>query len=318
MLHLRFVAGPCRDCRTISERRAGSIGGLWKSRRSIVAFPGRVKRKLAPGPLLTDLPDLAARGKAMRHALAAAGPVAIVLALAAPATASEPRAFRADYSITLLGLPVAKARFDSRFDGDRFRISGSLSSSGVARIFDDTKGTTSVEGTIRGDAVRPAAFAADYVSGRKKSSTAIRFSGDAVESVVSKPRKKRNPKSWVAVNDAHLKAVLDPLSSSIIPATSAQEVCTRTIRFFDGEMRADLKLSPNGEAKDGRVTCTARFVPVAGYRKDRKQIDYLRNQSRITVTFAPLADTGLYTPVDASVGTQIGTLRIVATNIEAR
>ena len=41
-------------------------------------------------------------------------------------------------------------------------------------------------------------------------------------------------------------------------------------------------------------------------------------ESRIAITFAPLAGTGLYTPVDASVGTQVGTLRIVATSIEAR
>ena len=254
----------------------------------------------------------------MRYALAATGLAALALAAPSVANTAEPRAFRADYSVTLLGLPVAKASFDSRFEGERFRIRGSLKSSGVARIFDDTKGTTAVEGTIRNGAVLPASFDSDYVSGRKKSSTAIRFSGDAVESVVNKPNKKRDPKSWVAVNDGHLKAVLDPLSSAIVPAASAGEVCTRTIRFFDGEMRADLKLSPNGGPKDGRVTCAARFVPVAGYRKDRKQIDYLRDQSRITVTFAPLAGTGLYTPVDASVGTQIGTLRIVATNIEAR
>ena len=250
----------------------------------------------------------------MRHALAAIA----LIPLAAPAAAAEPRAFSADYSVTLLGLPVAKARFDSTFEGDRFHISGSLASSGVARIFDDTKGTTRVEGRIRGDAVLPASFDADYVSGRKKSSTAIRFSGDTVANVVNKPNKKRDPKSWVAVNDAHLKAVLDPLSSAIVPAASAREVCSRTIRFFDGEMRADLKLAQSGEPKGGRVTCSARFVPVAGYRKDRKQIDYLRNNSRISVTFAPLEGTGLYTPVDASVGTQIGTLRIVATRIEAR
>ena len=251
----------------------------------------------------------------MRHALAA---IALIALGTAAADAAEPRAFRADYSVTLLGLPVAKASFDSSFEGERFRIRGSLASSGVARIFDDTRGTTTVEGTIRRGAVLPASFDADYVSGRKKSSTAIRFSGDAVESVVNKPNKKRDPKSWVAVSDAHLKAVLDPLSSAIVPAASAREVCSRTIRFFDGEMRADLKLSPNGEPNGERVTCAARFVPVAGYRKNRKQIDYLRDKSRIAVTFAPLEGTGLYTPVDASVGTQIGTLRIVATRIEAR
>jgi len=244
----------------------------------------------------------------------------LALALIAPATAAgaETRAFRADYSVTLLGLPVASARFDSSFEGDRFRIRGSVSSSGVGRLFDDTKGTTSVEGTIRRGEVLPAAFKADYVSGRKKGRTAIRFAGAAVETVVNEPDKKRGGKTWVAVSQGHLKAVLDPLSSAIVPAAKPEEVCTRTIRFFDGELRADLKLSPAGSPNGETVTCNASFVPVAGYRKDRKQIDYLKNRGRIAVTFAPLAGTGLYTPVDASVSTQIGPLRIVATRIEPR
>lgn len=238
------------------------------------------------------------------------------------AAAQQPRAFRAVYTVTLLGLPVAKARFDSTFAGDRFTIEGSLSSSGLARIFDDTVGTTRAEGTIRQGAVLPAAFDADYVSGRKKGVTAIRFSGDAVKSVVNRPQKKRDPRTWVAVSNAHLKAVLDPLSSALVPAAGPEDVCRRTIRLFDGELRADLRLSPDGDGRasgeNGRVACAARFVPVAGYRSDRRQIDYLKNRSRIAITFAPLAGTGLYTPVDASVGTQIGTLRIVATSIETR
>ncbi|WP_244648651.1 hypothetical protein [Mesorhizobium sediminum] len=69
---------------------------------------------------------------------------------------------------------------------------------------------------------------------------------------------------------------------------------------------------------NGRVTCDARFVAVSGYRKGRKQIDFLQTRSRIAITFAPLGKTGFFTPVDASVGTQIGPVRITAQRIEAR
>lgn len=239
-------------------------------------------------------------------------------ALTAGPAAAGTHAFRADYTVTLLGLPVARASFDSIFERGRFRIDGSLSSSGIARLFDDTKGTTSVEGVIRGADVRPGAFSANYVSGRKKGVTEIRFAGGTVKSVHNRPQQKRNPKTWVAVSAAHLKAALDPLSSTLIVATRPEEVCNRTIPFFDGELRADLKLVPAGGPNGERITCTVRFEPVAGYRTDRKQIDYLKNRSRISITFAPLPGTGIYTPVDASVGTQIGTLRIQATRIAAR
>lgn len=252
----------------------------------------------------------------MTRFFAAAG-FTLVALVAGPAEA-ETRAFRADYSVTLLGLPVARASFDSTFEGERFRIEGSLSSSGIARLFDDTKGTTRVEGVIRGGNVRPSAFSANYVSGRKKGSTEIRFAGGTVASFVNKPQKTRDPKTWVAVSVAHLKAALDPLSSSLVVAAKAEEVCNRTIPFFDGELRANLKLAPAGSSNGERVTCTVRFEPVAGYRTDRKQIDYLKNRSRMSITFAPLPGAGIYTPVDASVGTQIGTLRIQATRIAAR
>ncbi len=253
----------------------------------------------------------------MRRFLAVTGLAALLPAMPAQAVA-ETRAFRADYSVTLLGLPVASARFDSSFTADSFSIEGRVSSSGLARIFDDTKGITKAQGAIRRDGVRPITFDADYVSGRKKGKTAIRFAGDEVRSVVNTPEPKRNPATWVPVSAGHLKAALDPLSSALVVAARPDEVCTRTVRFFDGELRADLKLTPNGAPQGDRVTCNASFVPVAGYRQGRKQLDYLKNRSRISVTFAPLAGTGLYTPVDASVGTQIGTLRILATHIETR
>ena len=229
---------------------------------------------------------------------------------------AQTQSFRAEYSVTLLGLPVAKARFDSTFTGDRFSIEGSLASSGVARLFDKTTGTTRVEGAIGRDRVEPHAFSSSYRSGKKRSRTTIRYAGDAVSSVdnTPEPRKGRN---WVPVEEGHLRSVLDPLSSTLIRTSDPAKVCNRTVRVFDGEMRADLKLSPRS-AGQGRIVCNARFVPVAGYRKGRKQIEFLKNESRIAVTFARLGDTGFYAPVDASVGTQIGTLRITASRIVAR
>lgn len=248
-------------------------------------------------------------------------PLAPLVFLAALAGASVPahaaESFRADYSVTLLGLPVAKARFDSTFSGDRFVIEGSLSSSGIARIFDRTRGTTKVEGAIQGGEVRPQSFRSTYESGRKKSRTTIRFSRGAISGFENTPEPRRGD-NWVPVAESHLRAALDPLSSTLIRTDDPARVCDRTISVFDGEMRADLKLSPRSAPKDGRVTCDARFVPVAGYRKGRKQIDFLQNESRIVVSFARLGATGFYTPVDASIGTQIGTLRITASRIQTR
>ena len=251
---------------------------------------------------------------------------AVTLALLAPTQAApsqKSQTFSADYSVTLLGLPVASARFDSTFSGRNFRIEGSLASSGIARLFDKTDGTTSVKGSIDPDGVSPRSFVANYTSGRKKGRTTIRFSGDEVTKFVNVPKPKKRGADWIPVGRQHLKAALDPLSSTLIPATDPSRVCDRTIRVFDGEMRADLKLTheetgPIRGFEGEAVTCSAQFIPVAGYRKGRKQIEYLKNDSRISVSFMPLGETGFYAPVDASIGTQIGTLRITARNVEVR
>lgn len=242
----------------------------------------------------------------------------LLAALTAISAAAENRSFRADYSVTLLGLPVARASFDSAFDNGHFRIDGTLSSAGIARLFDDTTGTTSAEGVIRNGHVRPSMFRANYISGRKQGVTEVRFADRAVSSVINSPKKKRDPQSWIAISPQHLTTALDPLSSTLVVAARPEDVCNRTIPFFDGELRADLKLAAKGAAQGERVTCTVRFQPVAGYRAGRKQIEFLKNQSNIAITFAPLPGTDIYTPVDASVGTQIGTLRIVATRIVPR
>lgn len=249
----------------------------------------------------------------MKNALA---PLLVApLLLAAQAAESAERSYRADYTVTLLGLPVGKARFDSTFSASNFRIEGSLSSAGIARIFDRTTGTTKVEGRIARAGAQPHTFSSAYQSGAKSSRTTIRYSGGKVSSVSNTPEPRKG-KTWVEVRENHLRAALDPLSSTLIRTNDPDRVCNRTIQVFDGEMRLDLKLSPR-KVEDGRVTCDARFVPVSGYRQGRKQIEFLKNQSRISITFAALGGTGFYTPVDASVGTQIGTLRIAATRIEA-
>lgn len=262
--------------------------------RQIFHFPGRFLAAAAAGLVLTS----------------------------AAADAAE-RVFRSEYVVSLFGLPVARAEFDSRFDERRFSIDGSLSSSGIARLFDKTTGTTKVRGVINGKGATPRRFSSAYNSGDKSSRTTIRFDAERVVKAENQPRRKRLPEDWVSVPKKELAAALDPLTATLISAKSVSEVCGRTLRVFDGEMRADLRLTHRSTGTmsgfDGpTVTCDARFVPVAGYRKSRKQIDYLAKQSRISITFAKLADTGFYAPVDASIGTQVGTIRVTARKVELR
>ncbi len=246
-------------------------------------------------------------------------------AVAAPQASSSapPQAFHGEYTVSFLGLSVASARFDSRYENEAYSIRGSVSTAGLAQIFDDTHGTVSTSGRVLAERIEPAAFRADYKSGKKTSLIDIRFEGGKVVATKVVPKPKRRGRDWLPLDMDDLAGVVDPISITVVRAPSLDEVCGRTLRLYDGEMRADLKLSLVERGKISvkgyqgpTVTCRLAFEPVSGFAKRRKALMFLRNKSRIDVTFAPLGQTGIYAPVRATVGTQIGTITIEARRFE--
>jgi hypothetical protein len=246
--------------------------------------------------------------------------LAFTILAAMPARAAEKENFLGVYRVSIFGLSIAESRFTSHLNGNGFRVKGNLRSAGLARIFDKTDGITQVTGHFAGETIEPVSYKMSYKSGSKRSSTAMAFENGRVVTVSVKPKEKRASADWVPVNPSQLVEVTDPLTASMVKATSLSDVCNRTLRVFDGEMRADLQLSylrirpfsTDGYRGDV-VDCSARFVPVAGYRKTNSTMRYLQTESRITISFAPLGDHDVYAPVKAEVGTKIGTVRVYAT-----
>ncbi len=245
---------------------------------------------------------------------------AATLACVVPAAHAE--SFRVDYSVSLYGLNIARSSFSSKIENGRFQINGQLSSAGVARIFDSTKGTASVTGGFGGDTARANRYLVNYTSGDKKKKTEVAFSNGRVTSTENVPPPRPNRKNWIGVNESDLTSVTDPLSATMVRASSLEDVCNKTMAFYDGELRADLRLSfVKTEAVEAQgfsgqgVTCSARFVPLGGYRNN-KSMRFLKNQSKISITFAPLGSTGIYAPIKASATTEIGTVVVTAGRFE--
>jgi hypothetical protein len=249
--------------------------------------------------------------------------LAVALSAASASAQGGAGSFQSEYSLSVLGLTVARSSFSSTFRGDRFSVRGSIASAGLARIFDSTTGTIATSGRFSGGKARPESFASDYVSGRKAQRTEISFSGGNVARTVNVPPLKKRGSDWVPVAPADLRAVTDPISATLVRTDDPRRICERRIKMFDGEMRADLVLSYSSTEpvsiagyQGKAVFCSARFVPVAGYRKGHRSIEYLRNRSRIAIAFAPVGTTGIYAPIYATVGTQIGTVTIRARKFE--
>lgn len=248
---------------------------------------------------------------------------AAMLALPAAAGAQDVRTVRSEYVVSIFGLVIAQSQVESRIDDSSFRIQVNMRSSGFGAIFDDTRGVTTVSGRFAGGATRPDRYRVEYVSGSKAKNTRIDFSGGNVVSAVNSPPVNTNRPDWVPLQDSHLRDVTDPLSAALVRADSDGEVCSRTISVFDGSMRADIALSPAGEGSasipgysGATIVCNARFMPVSGYRSTQSGVRYMRSSSRITVAFAPVGETGVYAPLEASVSTPIGTVWIRAQRFE--
>lgn len=228
--------------------------------------------------------------------------------------------FRAEYRISFLGFRIASSSFSSNFSGDTFHLEGRIESAGLARLFDRTTAATRVTGRMDGHGVEPLEYQLMYVSGGERKRTEIRFAdGEVTETDIHPPPKPRG-KDWVPLGANDLKAVFDPITATILRAASPEDVCNRTIRAYDGEIRVDLRLrhagmkpfSTNG-FRGVAVACTASFRPVSGYRKGRRALEFMQRRSRIEIAFAPVGADGIYAPVMATVDTEIGPVRLHAT-----
>jgi len=246
--------------------------------------------------------------------------LATLACLTAGAADLRAETFAGEYVVSYLGLPIARSTFSTTIEGNRYSVEGSVSSAGIASIISSVKGRSTASGTFTHDAVRPRAFRMEYSEGKRRQMTAIRFRDDRVVSTENDPPLKKRGKDWVKLRPEDLVGATDPLSAGLVRASSPDEVCGRTLKLYDGEFRLDVRLQPVSdppqvEGYGDVVLCRAKPKPVAGYRKGRRALDYLENKSRIMIAFAPLATTGFYAPVYATVGTQIGTVTVRATHM---
>jgi hypothetical protein len=244
----------------------------------------------------------------------------IALLAALPARADD--VLQTDYRISLIGLPVGRAHFETRLSPTRYSVSGSLSSAGLAELVSSTRGTSSVSGRVRPDRLTAERYRLQYTSDKKSWRADVRFSGGrALSSDIAPPAPTPPPSDFVPVKASQLSDVVDPLGGLMLkPGGDPASVCRRTVPFYDGWSRLDLVLSPGGGEQDFQadgfsgkaIACNARIRPVSGYRTSSNGLKYLRERT-IQLWFAEVRDSGIYAPVYVRIPTQVGPLTLTAT-----
>ena len=244
-------------------------------------------------------------------------------ALLAFAPAAEAQsALKTEYSISLLGLPVGRASFETRLSPTRYSVSGQLSSAGLAELVSSTRGTSSVSGRIAGNRLLTERYRLQYTSDKKSWRADVRYrNGRAVSSDIAPPAQTPPPSDFIPVTPSQLSSVVDPLGGLMIkPGRDPAAVCRQPVPFYDGWSRLDLVLSPGDGEQDFQadgfsgkaIACKARIRPVSGYRTSSNGIKFLQGRT-IQLWFAPIGDSGIYAPVYVRIPTQVGPLTLTAT-----
>ncbi|MCB1452741.1 MAG: DUF3108 domain-containing protein [Rhizobiaceae bacterium] len=225
--------------------------------------------------------------------------------------------FETQYVVTVRGFTVAKATFNGKVQGNSFEVNGKLRSAGLARIFDKTEASSRSVGVLGQGTPQPNGFLLAYNQGSSGGQKMeIAFSGGNVANVTHQPALGPAGDDLVPLSDADLKSVTDPVSATIIVRAKPEEVCSRTLRVYEGGTRVDVQLSPVSVGwvygvGNGAVTCSGKFIPVAGYIKS-STYDYMRQHANMEFVYAPANRHGLYMLHSITAQTDIGQVKLRA------
>lgn len=243
--------------------------------------------------------------------------------VAAAAEAALPPA-RLVYDLSLAGLPLAEAdvAFDDR--AGRYAVDVAWRTVGLVGIFASADGTLAASGRLVRGRPHPRAYRLIERKGDTPFDVDMTLSGGAVSRLTVEPPAKTG-EDIVPVGPEHRRGITDPLSAALLPGSIAPTaVCDRSLAVFDGWSRWDVRLSPKEiveEAPTGLrgpvVACAARWTPIAGHRSGHRSVRYMADNRDVEIRFAHLPDRDLWIPIDAHVGTMIGTIRTRLVTISA-
>jgi hypothetical protein len=234
----------------------------------------------------------------------------------APTSVHAQEKREATYRATLAGLSIGTGTVTLDIGRNRYSLSGTGKTLGLMQALAGGSGEAAAQGTVHGSRLASTAYGHTIRSSRKVQSVRMGLLAGSVKQLAVEPPAK--PESdLVPLTDANRRGVTDPLSAALIPAAGqggvAAEACAHKLPIFDGRLRFDLALSykrhesVHAEGYEGQaVVCGVAFQPIAGYRKDKFSIKYLRESRNIEIWFAPVAGTPFLAVYRVSVPTVLG------------
>jgi hypothetical protein len=231
---------------------------------------------------------------------------------------------RARYSVSLIGLPLGIAGVTATLEPNSYHVEADAKLSGLASLISSAKGAASASGVITLGRLAPSTYATTSANAKSTRTVRMGMNAGTVRAVDISPPIIDDSSDRVPVTEADKRNIIDPMSAVVMPVPSGQPLvgpaaCNRSIPVFDGYSRFDIVMSYVGtrevKAKgySGPVSvCRVRYVPVAGYRRDRKATQFMADNNQIEVWLAPIENAHVAVPFRISVMTPIGTTVIEA------
>jgi hypothetical protein len=191
-------------------------------------------------------------------------------------------------------------------------------------LVNSSRGASTGSGQVIDGKIAPATFATTASNATMTRTIRMALAENAVTGVDIAPPFDDKP-DRIPLTPKDEQNIVDPVGAFVIPApigaapTSAG-ACNRTLPVFDGYTRFDIALAYVGERKvktkgySGPVAiCSARYIPVAGHRRDRPATKFMADNKDIEVWLAPIGASNVLMPYRISIRTMVGTAVAEAT-----
>jgi hypothetical protein len=250
---------------------------------------------------------------------------ASLITVATGAGAAElPASVTASYEVEFNGIAIGGFNFESKMKGQSY----SLASTGkLSLLFGTLKwsGEARATGQTVGEQTRPQSFSYGFRGTRKPGAIRMTYTGDTVTSVVHEPPRSVKPEN-VPVEPAHLKAVLDPMSATLVLTKGAAgNPCNKRLPVYDGKERFDLQFisrgttqikekTPSGQPVTAFV-CRVKYIPISGH-KPNDETKAMSRSDGIEIVLRPIPSANIYVPYVVTIPTMIGNIAIYSRQVE--
>ena len=234
----------------------------------------------------------------------------------------------AHYTISMTGISIGKSAWTVDIGDNQYTISANGGASGVMSLLVSGEGLVTTQGIVKDGLLIPKSFTTSSVEDDQKTELRMMLDAGTVRELIIEAAPPNSDR--VALTDAHLRGVVDPLTAMLVAVGGSgdvltAEVCNRKLPVFDGRRRYDLALSfkrmDNVKAEIGYqgpvLVCGMMLQPIAGHRASSTIVKYVADRSDMEIWFAPIAGTRILAPFRVAIPTIVGTMAFQATRFDA-